>query len=222
MSRRLFIAIPVIFVAFFPLFASDTSRPENNDVDQPGTAVESEAEGIIPEGGLTVSTQPITPIEPLQERDHYQKALAELTLAQTLLEKGRMEAASDVSLQAYDDLMSIYVPRRIKNKRKKILADRHQAAITYVTASLAYIDEFVKRNGGGPRIIEEGRARVGDLRDVSMNYPELNRKVTAALERYTITPLAALVETSTSTVATSTPTVTTPTPTVKTSTPIAH
>jgi len=188
MNRQLCIVFFFISFACFPLAASDTSRPENNDVDQPGPAVDTEAEGIIPEGGLTVSTQPITPIEPLQVGDPYDKSLRELALAQGLLQKGRMEAASDVSLQAYDDLMAVYVPRRIKKKRKKLLADRHQAATTYITSSLAYIEEFVKRADGGPKATEEGQARVADLRDVSTNYPELNRKVSAALERYTVTP----------------------------------
>jgi hypothetical protein len=214
MSRRLFILISVISVVCFPLLASDTSRPENNDVDQPGTVLDSEAEGIIPEGGLTVSTQPITPIEPLSEGDHYIKAFQELTLAEGLLEKGRMEAASDVSLQAYDDLMSIYIPRRNK-KRKKLLADRHEAATTYITASLAYLEEYVNRGGWRSKVTQEAKARVGDLRDVSANYPELNKKVSAAMDRYTATPPKPTIETSTSTIVTSTPT-------VATSTPITH
>ena len=95
-----------------------------------------------------------------------------------------MEAASDVSLQAYDDLLAAYVPRRDKKKRKKLLADRHQAATVYITSSLAYIEDFVKRAGGGPRAIERrARPRGGPARRVSVNYPELNKKVTAALER---------------------------------------
>jgi hypothetical protein len=186
MNRRPCIVFFCISLACFPLFASDTSRPENNDVDQAGSTVDSEAEGIIPEGGLTISTQPITPIEPLPQDNPYDKALKELDIAQGLLQKGRMEAASDVSLQAYDDLMSVHVSRRQKTKRKKLLTDRHQAAILYITSSVAYIEEFVKRAGNGPAATEEGRARVSDLRDVSINYPELNKKVTAALERYTV------------------------------------
>jgi len=186
MDRRILIGFFLLCLACFPLAASDTSRPENNDTDQPVAVLDSEDEGIIPEGGLTVSTQPITPIEPLPEKNPYEKALKELASAQGLLQKGRMEAASDVSLQAYDDLMSVHVPRRLKKKRKKLLADRHQAATVYVTSSLAYIEDFVKQAGGGPRDTTEGRARVADLRDVSVNYSELNKKVTAALERYTV------------------------------------
>jgi len=186
MNRWLLTGILLLGLSAKPLFASDTSRPDNSD-DQTSAVTDSEDEGIIPEGGLTVSTQPITPIEPLQEGDPYDKSLKELAIAQDLLQKGRMEAASDVSLQAYDDLMSLYVPRHVKKKRKKLLADRHQAATVYITSSLAYIDNFVKQAGGGPHAMDEGRARLSDLRDVSINYPELSKKVTAAVERYTVT-----------------------------------
>jgi hypothetical protein len=186
MTRRLLIVASLISVVSFPLFASETSRPEETDTDQPSPAVDSEASGIIPDGGITVSTQPITPIEPLAMQDPYAQALKALDIAQDLLQKGHMEACSDVALQAYDDLMSVHFSRRSKDKRKKLRADRHQAAIVYVTASLAYIDEFVKRGGGGTHITEEGRSRVTDLRDVSTNYPELNKKVSEALYRYTV------------------------------------
>ena len=34
----------------------------------------------------------------------------------------------------------------------------------------------------------KARARLGDLRDVAVNYPELNKKVTRALEQYSVVP----------------------------------
>ena len=186
MNRRLGIVLIGLSLASLAAHASETSRPEDNGSDEPDTTLDSEAGGIIPQGGLTVSTQPITPIEPLQEGDPYEKAIGELTMAQGLLEKGRMEAASDVALQAYDDLVSIYAPPTKNKKRRQLQADRHQAATVYIASSLAYIDEFVKRAGGGPHAMEEGRARLGDLRDVSMNYSELGKKVTEAVQRYTV------------------------------------
>jgi hypothetical protein len=186
MIRRLLIPWVAVCLISNPVRASDTTRDEGTDIDQPPSALESEAKGIIPEGGLTASTQPITPIAALPQRNPYDQGLQELAIAQGLLEKGRLEAASDVSLQAYDDLRAVYVPRRNKKKRKKLLADRHQAATTCIASSLAYIGEYVKEAGGGARAVEEGRARVADLRDVSVNYPELNVKVTRALERYTV------------------------------------
>jgi hypothetical protein len=195
MDRRLLIAFLTVSFFVSPLLASDTTQEEDIDIDQPPPALESEAKGIIPEGGLTVSTQPITPIATLPEHNPYDQALQELAIAQGLLQKGRMEAASDVSLQAYDDLRAVYVPRRNKNKkkRKKLRADRHQAATVYITSSLAYIEDYVKEAGGGARAIEEGRARAADLRDVSANYPELNVKVTQALERFTVAPSTTVV-----------------------------
>jgi len=186
MNRRQRTVFLALTLASWPAFASDTTQDEGGDMDQPAPALESEAKGIIPEGGLTASTQPITPIAALPQHNSYDQGLQELTIAQGLLQKGRMEAASDVSLQAYDDLRATYIPRRNKKKRKKLLSDRHLAATVYITSSLAYIDDYVKEAGGGGRAIEEGRERAADLRDVSVNYPELNVKVTRALERYTV------------------------------------
>jgi len=182
MNGRLLLLCFCLFFIGRPLSASNTTRPEDNDPEDESTAQESEAIGIIPEGGLTVSTRPITPAERVPEKKPYDQGLEELALAEDLLAKGRVEAASDVALQAYDDLKSVYIPRRNKAKRQKLLADRHRAATVYITASLAYIEESVKRAGGGPEAMAQGRARMADLRDVSVNYPELNKKVTRSLE----------------------------------------
>jgi len=182
-QRTVFLALTLMS---WPAFASDTTQDEGSDIDQPAPALESEAKGIIPEGGLTASTQPITPIAALPDHNPYDQGLQELAIAQGLVQKGRMEAASDVSLQAYDDLRASYIPRRNKKKRKKLIMDRHQAATVYISSSLAYIEEYVKGAGNGAHAMEEGRQRTADLRDVSVNYPELNAKVTRALERYTV------------------------------------
>lgn len=186
MNRR------VLFILFFCFLGrawadADLSATDTGD-EQQQSAQESEAKGIIPEGGITTSTQPITPIALLPERNLYDQALEELSIAQDLFQKGKLEAASDVSLQAYDDLMAVSMPRRNKQKRKKLRADRHAAAAVCVDSSMAYIETYVERNGRSYHALEEGRARLGDLRDVSMNYPELNKKVTKALDQYSVIP----------------------------------
>jgi len=183
MARRLLIAALLFFLVETPAPASEPA-PDNAAGDRSATEQESEAGDIIPEGGLTLSTQPITPVAALPARNPYDQGLEELALAQGLLAKGRMEAASDVSLQAYDDLMGAHVSRRKKKPRKKLLADRHQAATVYIQSSLAYIREYAQKAGGGPAAIEEAHARVWDLRDVSANYPELTKKVNQALQQY--------------------------------------
>jgi hypothetical protein len=186
MMRRLLILLVALPLITPPIRASDPARVDDDEIEQDNTAQEAETPGIIPEGGLTVSTQPVTPVALLPKRNPYDQGLEELALAQGLLKNGRVEAASDVSLQAYDDLKAAYAPRREKKKRKKLMADRHEAATVYVLSSLAYIEEYVKRAGGGSEAIKEGHARAADLRDVSVNYPELNKKVSGALERYTV------------------------------------
>ncbi len=180
----------IVILAFglAPAWAeTEISAPETgNERQETFSDQEWEAKGIIPQGGLTVSTQPITPITVLPEKNPYEQGLEELTIAQDLWKKGKAEAASDVALQAYDDLMTIRLQRRNKKKRQKLRTERRQAATVYVDSSIAYIEEFVKKGGDTVRSKAEGRARLGDLRDVSQNYPELTKKLNLALETYSI------------------------------------
>ena len=168
---------------------TEISAPET-EVERQETTLEQEweAKGVIPPGGLTVSTQPITPITVLPERNPYDQGLEELALAQELWKNGKAEAASDVALQAYDDLMSLYLSGRNKKKRQKLRTERRQTATVYIDSSIAYIEDYVKKRGGTRHAIEEGRARLGDLRDVAQNYPELTKKLTQALEPYSVQP----------------------------------
>lgn len=217
MNRRYLTAL--LFVGFLglPVLASDTTRPENDEADQTSSTQESEAPSIIPPGGLTVSTQPITPITMVPERKLYDQAREELAIAQALWAKGRAEAASDVALQAYDDLLTVRLSRKNKKTRKEIRTVRHTAATIYIDSSLAYIQDYRSRAGDGPKAMEECRGRLGDLRDVATNYQELNKKVTKALEPYAVKPSpppAVAVST--------TPIVTGSTTSVVTSTPHAH
>jgi hypothetical protein len=208
MNRRLLI---VIFPLMFGLRAlhaeTEISAPEAGNERQVTTSDEEwESKGVIPHGGLTISTQPITPITLLPDRNSYDQGLEELAMAQDLFKKENMEAASDIALQAYDDFMSIHMARRNKKKRQKLRLDRHQAATVYAESSIAYIQEFVKKKGNSPKAIEEGRARLGDLRDVTQNYPELTKKLSKALEAYSVQlpPAPPPIAVSTTTVSTTT------------------
>jgi hypothetical protein len=185
MNGRLFI---VVLPLFLTLARAETeiSAPETSGDDQQEMAADQEweAKGVIPDGGLTVSTQPITPIMVLPERNPYDQSLQEVAAAQDLFAKGKFEAASDVALEAYDDLMSFHLSRHNKKKRLKMRADRHQAATLYIDSSIAYIKEFVQKHGSTAKAKEEGHARLGDLHDVAQDYPELNKKLNQAFSEF--------------------------------------
>ena len=187
--NRVALIVLVLCVPILVRAEPEISAPEGENERQETTSdQEWEAKDIIPDGGLTVSTQPITPISVLPEKNSHDQALGGLATAQELWKNGKAQAASDVALQAYDDLVGVHLGRRNKKQRQKVRQERHAAATVYVDSSIAYITEYVKKAGGGPRATEEGRARLGDLRDVSQNYPELTKKLNQALERYTVTP----------------------------------
>ncbi len=198
MHRRVLIVILLLISGTRAVRAeTEISAPESENERQETTSdQEWEAKGVIPQGGLTVSTQPITPISSLPEKNPSDQGLEELALAQDLFKKGKLEAASDVALQAYDDLMSLHLARRTKKKRQKLRMDRRQAATVYMESSLAYIADFVRKEGSTRRAVEEGRARLGDLRDVSQNYPELTKKLNKALENYAVQPSTPVVVSS--------------------------
>ncbi len=179
-----------------PLLCLTLARAENDisaletgveREDDTTSAMESEAHGIIPEGVVAVSTPPLTPISVVLEKKPYEQALEELALAQELWKKGKAEAASDVALQAYDDLMGIHVPKKKTQQRQKLRLERRQAATLYIDASVAYIQEYINMKGSTPAAIKEGRARLGDLWDVAVNYPELQKKLRRTLDAYDTT-----------------------------------
>jgi hypothetical protein len=180
----------ILFLALAPVLLraeTEISAPENSDERQETTSdQEWEAKGVIPQGGLTISTQPVTPISVFPERKPLEQALEELTIAQDLWKNGKAEAASDVALEAYDDLMSIRLARRNKKQRQKVRTVRRQAATVYIDSSIAYIQGYVKKGGSSPPVVAEGRARLGDLRDVAQNYPELTKKLGDALNSYQV------------------------------------
>jgi hypothetical protein len=183
------------FMVFMALFISVTLlRAEEAAIMAPETgieredstaALESESRGIIPVGGVRFSTRPTTPISFIPEKKPREQAREGLALAKDLLSKGKFEAASDVSLQAYDDFMSLSLPRRNKKGRQELRLERRQAATVYIDSSIAYIKEFVKRGSGNTDVIEEGRQRLATLRDVAVNYPELMKKLNSAIASFT-------------------------------------
>ncbi len=156
--------------------------------DQTTSKEESEAKGIIPpnSGNVLISSGPITPTTVFPIKKPYDQAREELIKAHELWNAGHAEAASDKALEAYDDLISL---RRIPGvKRSTIRAQARQAASVYVEAGIAYIKGYVKKLGGGPNAMEEGRSRMEDLRDVARNYPDLNRKLNSAINQLYSSP----------------------------------
>src|SRR5262245_58644380 len=123
------IFLMIFFVGSSLLAEVEISAPEGGQ-ERTDTSVDDEweAKDIIPREGITVSTQPTTPIATLPSKNPYDQGLAELALAQDLWKRGKAEAASDVALQAYDDLMSLRLGRRNKKKRQKLRTERRQAA----------------------------------------------------------------------------------------------
>jgi hypothetical protein len=170
-----------------PAVQDSTAPVELPDDQSTTSSQESESKGIIPPGLNYASTQTITPTSTFTEKTPYEQAKDELIKANDLWAAGHFEAASDTALGAYDDLLLV---RRVPGvKRSKIREEARQAAKVYVLAGITYIQQFVKRLGGGPTAVEEGRARLGDLRDVAQNYPELNKELNKAIEQLSATPV---------------------------------
>jgi len=185
MKGRVFVVLVVLTGA--RVWADSDAAPADIDTREETTLdQEWEAKGVIPQGGLLISTQPVTPMTMVPDRNAYDQGLEELAAAQDLWKKGNAEAASDIALQSYDELVGVHMPRKNKKKRQKLRDDRHQAATVYLDSSIAFIDEYVKKAGDSTHAREEGRARLGDLRDVAQNYPELTKKLNKALEAYPI------------------------------------
>jgi hypothetical protein len=163
-----------------------STAPEEDDKHVLEASESDDDLGIIPQDAqVYISTSTLIPISELPERPAYQQAQEELEQAKALWSKGHAEAASDMALQAYDDLYSIKTPRgkRNRKKRAKLRAQRATASYIYVDSSLAYIRSFVRSKGDTPAARAEGAARMEDLRDVARDYPDLNSKLNRAIEQ---------------------------------------
>jgi hypothetical protein len=162
------------------------------ETDQTTSTQESEAkeEGIIPKGSGGLHGTPAVPLTPtsvFEQKKPYEQAQEELLKALEYWNAGHAEAASDKALEAYDDFIEL---RRVPGvKRSKIRAQAHQAATIYVEAGIKYIKEFVRRTGSNQAGIEEGRARMEDLRDVARGYPELNKMLNNAINDLSSPPV---------------------------------
>lgn len=173
----------LLIVLTSPLRAVETeiSAPETGIEREDSTsALENEERGIIPEGGLTISTRPMTPISAVPELKPRDQARAGLKIARDLLARNKFEAASDVALQAYDDFAGLRLSRLGKKGRQELRRERREAATVYMDASIAYIQQYVKKNGSTAEATQEGRERLSALRDVAVNYPELSKKLQKA------------------------------------------
>lgn len=163
-----------------PAFASDTTIEVTEESEKSQPTAEGEEKGILPVG-VAGSSATITPISVFPEKKAYDQAREELAIAKALYAKGAVEAASDAALEAYEDLLQI---RGLRGQaRKKLRAERYQAASLYIEAGIAYLNGWVKGRSSTTAAIEEGVERLGDLRDVARDYEDLNRRLNRAIEK---------------------------------------
>jgi DNA repair ATPase RecN len=158
-------------------------------MEQPSSAEESEATDVIPPNAeILASSQPVTPISTLQHKSPHEEARDELIQALALWNNDHAEAASDMALEAYDDLSQL---RRVPNmKRSQIRAEIRQAAELYIEASIKTIDNFVAKTGHSPEALQEAKERLEDLRDVARDYKKLTLMLNNAIEQLTTAPPA--------------------------------
>ena len=145
--------------------ASSISDPvqiaEPPETEQPFSAQDGD---LMPTSAYTVKK----PYD--QAHDILQKAVEAWKQNQAL-------KASDTALEAYDDLMEVHLPRRPKSARKKLRAERYLAAQLYIDSSIAFIKQDAVKAGSTAAAKLEARQRLGDLRDVSREYLDLQKEV---------------------------------------------
>lgn len=204
MSRWLLIL--VVLVGFNGKLTADEDAASGQDGDT------TEASKVSEEGEEKSNTPVLTPITVFPQKDPYKQAMEELAAAEASWKKGDAEEASDQALEAYDDFMNVFVPKKQRAHRR---AQRKRAATIYIEAGIVYIKDFVKKNGNTIAAKEEGRSRLGDLREVAVNYNELNRKLNDAMDAFAVPGSSPTVVASTATATTSSSS------TVNSSTPVA-
>lgn len=197
-TPRFWVLLLLSVTLYRPLMAEEAAPPADDETEESpveaepedhiSESKEEEGHGIIPAGAAVIfSSGPITPLSAYFEKNDYTSGLEALSRAQELAKKGDMEAASDLALEAYDDFMYVPLPRirkksknkaALKKRREQIRADRRKAATLYIQSSIDYVQKFVKQTND----TKEGRARLNDLRDVAINYPDLNRMLYKAMD----------------------------------------
>ena len=162
---------PVVSTATVTPTAEPTTGADSTEPEQPHSADEGESTG-----DMLMPTSAYTAKKPYdQSREVLQKAVE-------LWKQKQAQKASDTALEAYDDLMEMHLPRKKQSKaRKKLRAERHLAAQIYIESSVAYIKQESEKAGNTAAAKEEARARLGDLRDVSREYLELQKQVVNAI-----------------------------------------
>ena len=178
MPRRWILASLAVFI----LTATHAPALDTPEAALAGDPTEPEQPFSADEGDKAVPV--LTPISVYDVKKPYDGAKETLQKAKDLWKNGQAEAASDAALEAYDALVEIHFPRKQKKARRTILAEREQAATVYIQASLAYIKQWVEKEGHSPEIHREARARLDDLRDVSQDYNDLVHLVHAAEANY--------------------------------------
>jgi hypothetical protein len=144
---------------------------ETPDPDQPFSADEGEAKT----GDL------LTPTAAYTAKPAYDRGREVLHKAIDLWKQRLALKSSDMALEAYDDLMEVRLGRRQKKARKKLREERHLAAEIYIESSIAYIKHDCEKKGSTTAAKLEARERLGDLRDVSREYLELQKAVVNAI-----------------------------------------
>jgi len=168
--------MPFWVLTAVPLLAEDTAEAiaqEEQDPELPYSADEGDAKDPV-----------ITPVSAFPPKKPYERARETLQKAIETWKKRDAKLASEIALEAYDDLLDIRVSPKQKQARQKLLSERRQAAGVYIDSSIAYIQEYVKKKGNTPMAKTEGLSRLGDLRTVSRGYPELNARVTKARQQF--------------------------------------
>jgi hypothetical protein len=138
---------------------------------EPAASVES----AEPDTPFSAEDGELTPTSVYTEKKPYDRGRELLQKAGDFWQQKQALKASDTALEAYDDLVEVHLSRRQKTARKKLSAERHLAAQIYIESSIAFIKQDAQKMGNTPEAKKEARARLGDLRDVSREYLELQK-----------------------------------------------
>lgn len=143
--------------------------------------ITTEPESPFSDDENDVAEDNLTPNAAYQAKKPYDQAREALQQAEEFWKQKHAQKTSDAALVAYDDLMEVHVSRRQHKARHKLQAERHRAAEIYVEASILFIKEDAKRQGMTAAAKQEARDRLGDVHDVSREYPELQKMVMSAI-----------------------------------------
>jgi hypothetical protein len=139
-----------------------------------------EQKNIIPDGDERGKSVVAPTDRMVPKTDPYEAAQAEVIKALSLYNDGKMEAASDKALEAYEDLRAL--PRKVKRaKRVELKKLIDQAATVYVDASIAYVTGWLKRVGKNDSTLAEAKERLEDIRSVADNHLKLNQQLNQAI-----------------------------------------